>query len=107
MQKQQEEFFVSVKETSKELDAKDRCHSCKQAGHKAAQCPLKTSHSTSTTLNLPRPCPACRGTHTAMGSNNKTYYKTHLSNCEAFTSKSVDERATIIQQARGCVLCLD
>merc|ERR1712101_44028 len=42
-----------------------------------------------------------------MGTNNKMYYKTCLSGCEAFTSKSVDERATIIQQARGCVLCLD
>merc|ERR1711888_67332 len=42
-----------------------------------------------------------------MGSNNETYYKTCLSNCEAFISKSVNERDTIIQQARGCVLCLD
>merc|ERR1711888_452880 len=52
-------------------------------------------------------CPACGGTHTATGSNNETYYKTCLSNCEAFISKSVNERDTIIQQARGCVLCLD
>merc|ERR1711888_453487 len=42
-----------------------------------------------------------------MGSNNKTFYKILLSNCEAFISKSVYERATIIQQARGCILCLD
>merc|ERR1711875_205912 len=41
------------------------------------------------------------------GANGKTYYRERLSSCEAFTSKSVDERATIIQQARGCVLCLD
>ena len=35
------------------------------------------------------------------------YYRDRLSSCEAFTSKSVDERATIIQQAGGCILCLD
>ena len=72
---------------------------------------LKTSHSIkltqTTTLNPPEPCPACAGTHTAMGSNSKTYYKTRLSNCEVFTSKSVNERAVIIQQTMGCVLCLD
>ena len=59
------------------------------------------------TQNSPESCPACGWTHIAMGSNGKTYYKTRLSNCEAFTSKSVDERATIIQQTRGCILCLD
>ena len=72
---------------------------------------LKTSNSIrathATTQNPSESCPACRGTHIAMGSNGKTYYKTRLSNCEAFTSKSVDERATIIQQTRGCILCLD
>merc|ERR1712082_42705 len=110
-QKQQEELFGSVKEAPKEPGAKDGCHGCEQAGHKAAQCPCKTSHSTKTTHSTTqkplRPCPACGGTHTATGTNNKTYYKTCLSSCEAFTSKSVDERATIIQQARGCILCLD
>merc|ERR1711872_1038456 len=59
MQKQQEELFGSVKEASKESVAKDRCHSCKQAGHKAAQCLRKMSHSTKTThsmtQNPPRP----------------------------------------------------
>ena len=59
------------------------------------------------TQNPPRPCPACGGTHTATGSNNKTYYKTRLSNCEAFNSKSVNKRATIVQQAGGCILCLN
>ena len=38
-QKQQEELIGSVKEASKELVDKDWCHSSKQAGHKAAQCP--------------------------------------------------------------------
>merc|ERR1711888_412092 len=59
------------------------------------------------TQSPPKTCPAYAGAHTVMGSNNETYYKTRLSNCETFTGKSVSERATIIQQARGCVLCLD
>merc|ERR1711872_1206010 len=90
-QKQQEELFGSVKEASKEPGTKDRCHGCKQAGHKAAQCPRKMLHSTTTThsmtQNPPRLCPACGGTHTTMGTNNKTYYKTRLFSCETFTSK--------------------
>ena len=69
------------------------------------------SHSTNTThtttQNPPKPCPACAGTHTVTGANGNMYYRNRLSCCEAFTSKSVNERATIIQQARGCVLCLD
>merc|ERR1711895_84613 len=39
MQKQQEELFGSIKGASKEPDAKEWCHGCKQPGHKAAQCP--------------------------------------------------------------------
>ena len=42
-----------------------------------------------------------------MDSDGKTFYKNRLSVCDAFRSKSLDERATIIQQTRGCVLCLD
>ena len=80
-------------------------------GHKVAQCPRKTSHSTkkthAMTQNQPIPCPACGDSHTATGPNGKTYYKNCLSVCDAFRSKSLDERATIIQQAKGCVLCLD
>ena len=72
---------------------------------------LKTSYRTrathTMTQNSPESCPACGGTHTAMGSNNETYFKTRLSNCEVFTRKSVNERATIIQKARGCILCLN
>lgn len=52
-------------------------------------------------------CPACAGTHTVTGANGNMYYKNRLSCCEAFTSKSVNERAAIIQQARGCIPCLD
>ena len=82
-----------------------------QAGHKATQCPRKMSHSTNMThtmtQNPPKPCPACVGTHTVTSANGNTYYKNRLSCCEAFTSKSVNERATIIQQAGGCILCLD
>merc|ERR1711867_399932 len=48
-QKQQEELFGSFMEASREPAAKDRCHSCKQAGHKAAQCPCKMTHSTNMT----------------------------------------------------------
>ena len=59
------------------------------------------------TQNSLESCPACGGTHTAMGSNNEKYVKTRLSNCEVFTRKSFNERATIIQKTRGCILCLD
>ena len=110
-QKQQEELFGSIKGATEEPDAKDRCRGCKRTGHKVAQCPRKTSHSTKkthpTSQNPPTPCPACVGTQTATGSNGKTYYKNCLSACDAYRSKSLDERATIIQQARGCILCLD
>ena len=68
---------------------------------------FKMSHSSSTTQDPPRLCPACGGTHIATGSNGETYFKTHLSCCKTFTNKSVNERATIIQKARGCILCLD
>merc|ERR1712082_274186 len=66
-QKQREELFGSIKGSSKEPDAKDRCRGCKQTGHKAAQCPCKTSHSTkkthTTSQNPPPPCPSCQDTH--------------------------------------------
>ena len=59
---------------------------------------LKTSN------NVRAMCPACAGTHTAMGSNDKAYYKTRLSSCEVFTGKSANERAMIIAATNGCVL---
>ena len=75
-QKQREELIGSSREASKEPDAKDRCRGCKQTGHKVAQCPRKTSHSTkkthATTQNQPIPFPACTGTHSTMGSDGKT-----------------------------------
>ena len=61
-QKQQEELSGSFKGASEGPDAKDRCRGCRQTGHKVAQCPRKTSHSTTKThsmaQNPPRPCPA-------------------------------------------------
>ena len=41
-QKQQEELFGS-KGSSKDSDAKVRCHACNQMGHRFAQCPSKSS----------------------------------------------------------------
>ena len=42
-----------------------------------------------------------------MDSNGKTYYKNCLSVCDVFRDKPLEEKATIIQQAKGCALCLD
>ena len=80
-------------------------------GHKVAQCPRKSSHSTkkthATTQNPPPPCPSCGDSHAATGADGKTFYRNRLSACDDFRSKSLDERATIIQQVKGCILCLD
>ena len=110
-QKKHEEFSRSIKGSSKESDAKVRCHGCNQAGHKSAQCPHKASNSTqkthATTQNKPKPCPACGDDHSATDSTGKTYFKNHLSVCDAFRDKSPAERAAIIEQTKGCALCLD
>ena len=37
----------------------------------------------------------------------KTYFKNRLSVCSSFRDKSPAERATLIEQAGGCALCLD
>merc|ERR1711942_572063 len=49
MQKEEGELFGSLKGASKEPDAKVGCRGCNQAGHKVAQCPRKSSHSTKKT----------------------------------------------------------
>ena len=110
-QKQKEELIGSLKGSSKEPDTKVRCRSCNQMGHKVAQCPSKSSHSTKkthgTTQNPSRPCPACHDNPSTTDSSGKTFYKTRLSVCDLFRSQPLNERATIIQQISGCVLCLD
>ena len=110
-QKKHQEFSGSIKGSSKEPDTKVRCHGCNKEGHKVAQCPrgssLSTKRTHATTQNKPKPCPACQGTHSTTDSNGKTYFKNRMSVCDAFCKKSPAERATIIEQARGCALCLD
>ena len=87
MQKEEGELFGSLKGASEEPDTKIRCRGCNQAGHKVAQCPRKSSHSTKkthgTTQNPLIPCPACQDNHTTTDSDGKTYYKTRLSVCDA------------------------
>ena len=99
-QKQKEELIGSSREASKELDTKDRCCSCRQTGHKFAQCPRKASSSPkrthATTQNKPKPCPACGDDHSATDSTGNVFYKNLLSVCDAYRIKSLAERATII-----------
>merc|ERR1712101_27644 len=73
---------------------------CNQVGHKFTKCPGKLSQGTKTShgtqQNPPKQCPACGDQHTGTDSNGKTFYK-----------ESLEERANIVQQTDGCVLCLD
>ena len=74
---------------------------------------LKTSYSIKATLVTTRSrrieemCPACTGTHRAMGSNGKKHINLRLSKCETFISEPVDKRAMMIAAMNGSVLCLD
>ena len=52
-------------------------------------------------------CPACSSSHPATGRDGKTWFKTRLTACDEFKAKTPQERATIIAEAKGCMLCLD
>ena len=58
-------------------------------------------------LIKPIPCPGCKQQYTSVSSRGQTLYKSRLGVCDNFKNMLVVERAELIAQTSGCVLCLD
>ena len=90
-----------------------KCSFCHKKGHKREDCwqlkgkesGKKVNHA-GITKPQSKPCPVCSQQHT-FNARGKTLYKSRLSACDAFRNKSVEERATVVENCGGCALCLD
>ena len=116
-----EEVFGSDSKESNPLKPKGEfvCHNCDKPGHKAKDCPAKKSgagkdtfksHSGVSNVSTPvkPPCPVCKKKHVFSTSAGKELNSTRLSSCSLFqTAKTADQRAKILQEAKGCIRCLD
>ena len=52
-------------------------------------------------------CPACSNNHSSKDAKGKVWFKTRLFVCDVFRLKTPQERASIVDEAEGCCLCLD
>ena len=71
-------------------------------------CGVKAT-SVTTQMEKPKPkrCSACGDHHTGTDADGKVFYINRLSVCEMFRGKSPEEKASIVQLAGVCDLCLD
>ena len=106
--------------TSKERSSPAQCHKCGKTGHKAADCEAWQYHPEEqmegqggarvahANMKLkPRDCPCCKSQHTFFVDDGSIRYKTRLSACRSFQNMSVENRARLVEEAKGCALCLD
>ena len=98
------------KDKSEKFSSKNKksgaCYNCGEVGHLMSECKAKRkSHNTQ--VSPAKPCPACQENHTWRMKDGSEKNSTRLSSCPVFRNKSANERAGIISQAQGCVLCLD
>jgi hypothetical protein len=96
------------------------CYKC-GGHHRAAECtasgsqkPAKRSHKTKRVANAnmlikPKDCPACKDQHPlhSKDKDGQTLYRTRLSVCLAFINMSVAARAALVEDVKGCAVCLD
>ena len=52
------------------------------------------------------PCPACNLQHLIQGKNEQ-YYGSRLRVCPTFKNLSIQDKTTVVENAKACVLCLD
>ena len=107
-------------DSKKETGKQGQCTNCGKAGHNTASCWSKKkpnkSHSTqqgatkqsssSNSKPMKIPCPACNLQHLIQGRNNQ-YYGSRLSVCPTFKNLSVQDKTTVVENSKACVLCLD
>merc|ERR1711867_119431 len=92
--------------------SKDQCKNCLKLGHHAKECPKKKpaskSHSGQQVAAKPKEaCPFCK----KKGKNEVHEYRpgtgsTRLSSCKLFRDTGAEERATFVDEIKGCALCL-
>ena len=99
-----------------------QCLKCGESGHKEAECEawkfypeeqmegLRGGRVAQAHANMkikPKDCPICKSQHTFCVDDGTIRYKTRLSACLNFNNMSVEERAKVVEEAKGCALCLD
>ena len=97
--------------------AANNCYRCNKPGHRPFECDSEEEWSGqgngqdylshANTREKPKDCPACRQQHTFPGSDGQRRYRCRLSSCETFQDMSVNERARLMEEINGCVLCTD
>ena len=99
------------KELGKESPEDKACWKCNKTGHMSSKCTASSggnkSHSTRGEKSSSEECPVCKGTHTFEGIKGKVYPSYRLSNCDAFKTKPVQDRANCMAELKCCALCLD
>ena len=120
LQRAMERMHTKSEDTStkKENGKQGQCTNCGKAGHSTAACyskkKLAKSHSTQQGANkqpsnlrpMKIPCPACNLQHMVQG-RNEQYYGSRLSVCPTFKNLSLQDKTTVVEKAKACVLCLD
>ena len=106
--------------TKKETGHPGQCANCGKSNHSTAACysrkkPNK-SHSSQGSTNQSKtspssnpqkiPCPACKIQHLVQGLKEQ-YYGSRLSACPTFRNLSLQDRTTVVEKCKACVLCLD
>ena len=121
LQKAMERMHTSEENATKqEPGQQSQCTNCGKSGHKAAACRsarrANKSHGTqqkngkqsSSSDSQPTkpPCPACNLQYKLDGDTSQFYW-TRLSACPTFRNLSIQDKTTVAENAKACVLCLN
>ena len=108
--------------TKQEPGQQSRCNNCGKSGHTAAVCRgakrASKSHGTqrqdgklSTSQPTKPSCPACNLQHTvtitASDGTKTEFYGSRLNQCSTFKNLRIQDKTTVVENAKACVLCLN
>ena len=97
-----------------------QCNNCGRSGHITSACRSpkrankshstqrrdgKKSHSSNSQPTKP-PCPACNLQH-KFGTNNNPFFGSRIYSFPTFKNLSIQDKTTVVENAKACVLCLD